>query len=247
MPLRDHFRPPIWNLRSWEGFHGMWPALIVQRLVSHLPEDYIAEPRVHLGTNFEIDVCAFESDQAEHQAFATEEDSGGVATATATYAPPHPTLVVDADIADQYQYEVRVYASNRARRLVAAVELVSPGNKDRPENRRALVTKCAALLQEGVCVAIVDLVTTRQFNLYAELLALIDQTDPTMTVTDPPIYAVTCRGRKIDGVPKLETWAHPLVIGRRLPTLPLWLSDDMSVPLELESSYEDTCHVLRIG
>ncbi len=49
MPLKDHFRPPIWNPSSWEGFHGMWPATIVQALVKHLPQEYSAEPRVHLG------------------------------------------------------------------------------------------------------------------------------------------------------------------------------------------------------
>ena len=25
MPLLDHFRPPIFNKGSWEGFHGGWP------------------------------------------------------------------------------------------------------------------------------------------------------------------------------------------------------------------------------
>jgi len=57
MPLRDHFRPPIWTKSSWEGFHGGWPMTIVQRLSKVLPEEFTAEPRVHLGTYFEIDVC----------------------------------------------------------------------------------------------------------------------------------------------------------------------------------------------
>jgi hypothetical protein len=52
-----------------------------------------------------------------------------------------------------------VYDQRRGRHLVAAVEIVSPANKDRPENRRAFVTKGAALLQQGVCVSLVDLVT----------------------------------------------------------------------------------------
>jgi hypothetical protein len=55
------------------------------------------------------------------------------------------------------------------------------------------VTKCAALLQEGVCVSIVDLVTTRSFNLYADLLALIGLEDPSFVPTSPPVYAATCR------------------------------------------------------
>src|SRR5439155_7816887 len=97
------------------------------------------------------------------------------------------------DLVDQYEYEVLVYDQSRGRHLVAAVEIVSPANKDRPENRRAFVTKCAALLQQGVCVSMVDLVTTRQFNLYTDLLALHDRSDPAFASNPPSIYAVTCR------------------------------------------------------
>ena len=50
------------------------------------------------------------------------------------------------------EYEVRIYDVERERRLVAAVEIVSPANKDRPEHRRVFVTKCAALLQQRVSV-----------------------------------------------------------------------------------------------
>src|SRR5256885_14871969 len=104
----------------------------------------MAEPRVHLGPYFEIDVTAFERAQ--------------------------PLLDVEADWPDQYEYEVLIFDLERERRLVAAVELVSPANKDRPESRRALVTKCAALLGQGVGVSLVDLVTARPVNLYAEVL-----------------------------------------------------------------------------
>jgi hypothetical protein len=68
----------------------------------------------------------------------------------ATAAPPRPTLVIDAELQNQYAYEVLIYDQTRARQLVAAIEIVSPANKDRPENRRAFVTNCAALLQQGV-------------------------------------------------------------------------------------------------
>lgn len=153
----------------------------------------------------------------------------------------------DADLTEQYEYEVLVYDQSPGRQLVAAVEIVSPANKDRPENRRAFVTKCAALLQQRVCVSIVDLVTTRQFNLYADLLALIDHADPAFAPDPPSTYAVTCRGRKVGHKPRLEIWAAPLVVGQPLPTLPLWLSEDLAVSVELEASYEDTCRVLRIA
>jgi hypothetical protein len=156
-------------------------------------------------------------------------------------------LTLETDLPDQYAYEVRVFDRERGRRLVAAVEIVSPGNKDRPESRRALVAKVAALLQQGVCVAFVDLVTARHFNLYADLLALIGRTDPALGEKPPTTYAATCRGRTADHRPLLDVWYAPLTVGCPLPGLPLWLTDDISVTLDLESSYEETCRVLRIA
>lgn len=154
-------------------------------------------------------------------------------------------MVVEADLSGQYEYEVLIYNQSRGRELVAAVEIVSPANKDRPENRRIFVAKCAALLQKRVCVSIVDLVTTRQFNLYTDLLDLIGQTDPAFA-SPQSIYAITCRGRNVETRPRIETWAYPLSVGKKLPTLPIWLTDDLAVSLDLESCYEETCRALRI-
>jgi hypothetical protein len=109
-----------------------------------------------------------------------------------------------------------------------------------------MVAKCAALLQNGISVSIVDLVTTRKFNLYVDLLDLIGQTDPAFRPVPPATYAVTCRGRKVDEKPRFESWAYPLVVGQPLATLPVWLSEDLAVSLDLEASYEDACKALRI-
>jgi hypothetical protein len=107
------------------------------------------------------------------------------------------------------------------------------------------------LLEQGISVSIVDLVTTRSFNLYTETLGLIEQSDPAFAGSPPGIYAATCRWWRIgqDGQTRkrLEGWAYPLVIGQPLPILPLWLTDDLAVSLELEPSYEETCRVLRIA
>jgi hypothetical protein len=244
MPLRDHFRPPLDDQRSWEELHGQWPAMIVLDLSRKLPPRYIAGPRVHLGAYFEIDVASYEKDNGLPIAAGGGGEDGGVATAI--WAPPQPTLTVTTDLPEQDEYEVRVYDTKRHRRLVAAVEIVSPANKDRPEHRRAFVAKCAALLREHVSVAIVDLVTTRQFNLYDELLEFIGQADPSLAPEPPPLYAAACRWRRGTGSGCLETWAHALAVGQALPTLPLWLADNLAVPLELEASYEETCRILRI-
>ncbi|MBY0526611.1 MAG: DUF4058 family protein [Gemmataceae bacterium] len=243
MPLRDHFRPPVSTCASWEGFHGQWPAMIVQQLNPVLPAGYTAEPRVHLGPYFEIDVTAFERVQPPS---ATAVAGDGTGVATAPWSAIRPLLDIEADWPDQYEYEVLVFDQERNRRLVAAVELVSPANKDRPESRRALVTKCAALLRQGVNIALVDLVTVRRFNLYAELLEWIGQHDPSLGEEPPATYAASLRFQKPARRTRLQTWPYPLVVGQLLPMLPLWISAERSVPLDLEASYQEACRMLRI-
>lgn len=243
MPLRDHFRPPLDDRSSWEGFHGGWPMVIVQHLRVLLPAGYVAEPRVHCGPQVEIDVAAFENEGASERPTAGNGEGGA---ATAVWAPPRPSVSVETKLREQDEYEVRVYDARRRRHLVAAIEIVSPANKDRPEHRNVFVGKCAALLQKGVAVSVVDLVTTRHFNLYAELLAFLGHGDPTLGPAPPHLYAASCRWAGREKRPTLEAWSHVLAVGQPLPTLPLWLSESLGVPLDLERSYEQACHDLWI-
>lgn len=244
MPLRDHWRTPLDDRTSWDGFHGQWPSMIVMALSRQLPADYVAAPHIHLGSSVGVDVATYREDDPGPPSTGRSGEGGGVATVV--WAPPEPTLAIPAELPDQDEYEVRVYDTRRNRQYVAAIEIVSPANKDRPENRRAFVAKCAALLQERVCVAIVDLVTTLASNLYGDLLGFLGQSAPSLAGGAPPLYGVACRWTRRGGAWVLETWAHPLALGEPLSTLPLWLAGDLAVPLELEPSYEETCRVLRI-
>jgi hypothetical protein len=215
--------------------------VIVQQLRKQLPAGYVAGPHVHVGAHVEIDVATYEKE--EPRDFGTNGEGG---VATAVWAPATPSVAVETELPDFDEYEVRVYDVASDRRLVAAIEIVSPANKDRPEHRNAFVGKCAALLQNGVAVSIVDLVTTRQSNLYAELMAFIGQSDPTLGADPPSIYAASCRWVQGDKRARLETWSHVLTVGQPLPTLPLWLSESRVVPLDLEASYEKACDDLSI-
>ena len=140
--------------------------MIVNALGDRLPSRYIAEPQVHLGSSIEIDVATDEDDADDRAVEGATDDDGSVAVAV--WAPPRPTLAVETDLADLDEYAVRVYDTRRGRRLVAAVEVVSPANKDRPEHRRAFVAKCLAMLQGRVCVAVVDVAAPRSAHHYAE-------------------------------------------------------------------------------
>ena len=245
MPLRDHFRPPVEKRHSWDELHGGWPMVIVQKFFPHLPSGFVAIPNVHLGSFFEIDVSAYELNHS--QPIPSSEVANGN-LAVASYAPPQPTLTLESELPALDEYEVRVYDERHERRLVAAIELISPSNKDRPQSRGAFVAKVAALLQRNVCVSLVDLVTIRQFNLYADLLEFIGASDPALGTESPSIYAVTLRGRKQYGQRSLlESWYHPMQIGQPLPTLPIWLDLELSISMDLESSYEETCRFLHIS
>lgn len=243
MPLLDHFRPPLDDRRSWQEFHGQWPAMIVLHLADRLPPGYEAGPTVQLGVNFEIDIGAFEQDMPDEERIGPPSSGTG----TALEAPPMPSLSVETDLPMQDEFEVRIYDAKRGRRLVAVIEIVSPANKDRPERRRAFTAKCLTLLQQGVCVSIVDLVTIRDFNFYVELLDQIGTTDPTVNTETPALYAVTCQTRRNGKKPRLDTFHFPLALGKPLPKLPIWLTDELQLWLDLEATYRDTCRVLRIA
>lgn len=130
-----------------------------------------------------------------------------------------PGDVAEPRVPDYDEYEVRIFDAQRGRHLVAAIEIVSPANKDRPEHRNIFVAKCAALLQKGVAVSIVDLVTVRKFNLYFELLNFIGHTDPTFGESPPPLYAASCRWTMKENRTILQAWSHELTVGQPLPTL----------------------------
>lgn len=221
----------------------MWPASIVQQLRKQLPPGYVAEPRVHLGTLMEIDVGALEA----HEVARTGAANGNGGAATSAWTATAPVVAVETDPPDEYEYEVRIFDVERERTLVAAIELVSPPNKDRPESRQAFVAKCAALLRKGVAVSLVDLVTIRRFNSYAQLMEFIGHPDPTMSNEEPPIYAASCRWVTRGTRARLEAWSHTLVVGQPLPTLPLWLHEDLVTALDLEQSYQQACSDLWIS
>lgn len=243
MPLRDHFKPPFTTLGSWEEVHGGWPMAIIQQLGQVLPPGYTARPHVHLGTMAEVDVAAFEPLHYEELQGVQQASMGSTAV---TWTATQPTLMVETELADFDEYEVRIYDATRHRRLVAAIELISLSNKDRAAHRAQFVSKCAALLRQRVCVVMIDVIGARHGNLYSELLQLIGHSDPSLG--DPPgdIYTVACRWRPSGHADAFEAWNQRLEFGRSLPLLPLWLEDQLVVPLDLEASYEQTLRDLRI-
>ena len=127
MPLRDHFHRSPRKRNPWGALHAAWPTFMVVELNAKLSDRYVAEPRVYLGSTFEVDLGTLDRDG---NARSLSDDPGG-GVAVATLAPPQPTLAVATDLPDMDEYEVLIHDMDDGR-LVAAVEIVSPANKDRP-------------------------------------------------------------------------------------------------------------------
>jgi hypothetical protein len=60
MPLLDHFHAPVVTGNRWETFHGRWAYAMADELNRVLPDRYIADAQVHIGTDVCAEVAEFE-------------------------------------------------------------------------------------------------------------------------------------------------------------------------------------------
>lgn len=238
MPLLDHFHPPLSRLRHWDSFHGGWAEAIAVHLNQDLlPPNYVAEAQVTVGPRAEIDVGTFEG---------TNGATGGEGE-VAVWAPPRPVAVAPVGFTHSDLFEVQIINDEEGPRVVAAIELISPANKNRPGNRHIFAVKCASYLQQDISVVMVDVITERTGNLHRELLQLLNLTVATPCQSAADLYATAYRTATREEIVNLEMWVEPLALGSRLPTLPLWLGPELSVPLDLEQTYAAACAARRIG
>lgn len=225
MPLLDHFHPPVTDDIQWNTFHAVWAGCIADYLIGRVPREFQVREHLKLGGGVEIDVAALRRPPAAN---------GTTAPRVSTWQPP-PAVAVPATFPDQF--EVLVYRQFGGRQLVAAIELVSPGNKDDDTVRTAFASKVASYLHEAVSVLVVDVVTDRHANLHDEIVRLMRMPDDTRIPPDPPLYASAFRPVLRDGRPEIDIWVNQFNVGDALPTMPLRLIADYFVPVELETTY----------
>jgi len=242
MPLLDHFHPPLSIEYHWESFHSKWANELVDELNGKLlPKEFFAEVCTHSGSRLEIDAATF-----ERQRPATSSAHNGAAgdSPMLDWASAAPTMVMPATFTDTF--EVQVISTEAGPTLVAAIELISPANKDRLEHRRAFAVKCASYLSQGISLILVDIVTNRRANLHDEVVRLLPNGDPYLFPASPLLYATAYRSLRQDQAEQTEVWLAPLAVGNALPVLPLGLTCDLSLPIDLETTYVAACRKLRV-
>lgn len=238
MPILDHFHPLLCKQRHCDSFHGAWAeAMAIHLNHDLLPQRYYAEARVTVGNRVEIDVATLDEQIKE------SNGEGKIQV----WVPPRPQASVALDFARVDEFEVQVFNDEEGPRVVAAVELVSPANKDRPSHWKMFAAKCASYLQQGISVVVVDVVTERTGNVQAELFDLlgVSVTTPGQAAGEP--YAAAYR-TTIDSEQAMymDIWSKVLTVGSELPTVPLWIQAVECVPLDLEQTYRVACSNRRI-
>src|SRR5438105_2563441 len=241
MPLLDHFHPPVSERRSWEGFHGLWAAALVEKLNRDvLADEYFADMQVHIGSQVEVDIATL----AESRGTAERGATASTLLAPA-WAPPATDLALPVVFPDDI--EVQVFATVTGATLVGAIELVSPGNKDRPETRRAFAAKCVSYLTRGIGLLVVDIVTNRLANLHNEVIGLLGRGEPFLLTPSVTTYAVAYRPSRQPTGDQIELWPRPLRLGQPLPVLPLALRNAAIVPVDLEETYNEARERSRLA
>jgi len=241
MPLFDHFQPPLFPHHHWESFHSNWATRIADGIAAVLPAEFQVEEHTHAGVGFEIDVATFQD-----QSSPADIASAGSALATLAapaYAPPIPDRTMPAVFPETF--EVRVFSTAAGLTLVGVIELVSPGNKDRPSERLAFATKCASYLAQGVSLIVMDVVTNRHANLHNEIMHLMEVPDLDFP-GEVSLYAAAYRPVRRGQHEEIDVWMRPLALSAPLPTLPLRLTGDLFVPVDFEAAYQEACRRRRL-
>jgi hypothetical protein len=236
MPLLDHFRKPADRV-PWQSIHGGWVSELAVRLNAILPPGYIALNNMSLGGGLEIDIGIEEEDDPLLPSSTTNGGGTAVATTRAVYVTPPVTGTAQYEFPDTT--EVRV-TNEETGQLVGAVELISPGNKDRGAKRDMFLAKCLDYLAGGTCVVIVDVISARRANLHNEVVAKLGA-DNLALPEEVSLYAATYRPIIRKKKMNVDVWVNPLKIGEVIPTMPLRIVAGLFVPVEFEETYVATC------
>jgi hypothetical protein len=228
MPIHDWTRV---EAGLFHDFHHTWITELRRALNRGLlPHDHYALAEQIAG-GLGPDVLTLQ--RPTNAAPGASEPAGGVALAT---APPRVQFRQRAE-PDLYAAKAKAvvirHASNH--RVVAIMEIVSPGNKNSRHGLRAFVEKAVQILRGGVHLLVVDLFPPGPRDPQGIHQAIWDQFIDSDFVlpADKPLALASYVGG-----PCPEAFVEPTAVGAALPDMPLFLTEDVYVPVPLEATYQ---------
>jgi hypothetical protein len=224
MPLHE------WNdLPGWDGVHNIWIVELLRCIKPRLPKGY----RAYISSTPALAVGApLEKPDVAVRHWLPEPPPAPAEPVAETAPFPEPDIQT-ATLTLDPQTAVYVALHNR---LVAAVELVSPRNKDRPSSRAHYLARYLGYLHEGANLLLVDIHRRPAGFSFADALAAEMQLQHESL---PPPLAVSYRvgGPAASGGRLIDIWRRALVVGQPLPTMPLPLSTTQTIQIDLETTY----------
>ena len=227
MPIHDWTRE---DAGTFHNFHESWITRLIDSLnAGRLPAGHfaMADQRV---VGWEPDVVTLHSNAILGPRLPAR---GGVAVAE---RPPKVRTVSRAESeAGAYARRAnRIVVQHKKGHVVAVIEIVSPGNKDRAHSVNQFVEKVRDFLRKGVHVLFVDLFPPGAHDphgLHTAVWSVWTDT-PDDRPADKPLTAAS-----YDAGNPFLAYVEPLSPGDALPEMPLFLEPGIYIPCPLEESY----------
>jgi hypothetical protein len=224
MPFHDWTRVPA---GLFHDFHQSWSIRIKDALnAGRLPKGLSALVEQRSGPR-EVDVLTIER--------RTKSDRPG--TGAAILDNPRTQIVRRSSKQIYAARANRIVVKHHLGRIVAVLEIMSPGNKDSRAAMRDFVAKIIDFLRQGIHVLVVDLFppTPRDpCGTHKVIWDEIEEEDFAFPEGKDRILVSYVAGD--------ERVAHvePITVGQSLPDMPLFLTTGMHVLVPLESTYQDS-------
>jgi hypothetical protein len=229
MPLHD------WSaLPGWDGVHQVWIVELLYCIKPRLPAGY----RAYIGTTptFAIGAPAEQQPDVGVRDWPAPDDSRSASAGDAGAGTGDPAVEPDEEVAVGTITGDTALLVEQQGRLIAAIELVSPRNKDRPSACTAYTSAYAGYLLRGVHLLLIDVHRRPVSFSFADRIA--QELELEQPACSAP-FAVTYRVGELapGGGRFLALWRRHLAVGSPLPAMWLPLSVRESVPVDLEATY----------
>ncbi|HEX3150199.1 MAG TPA: DUF4058 family protein [Gemmataceae bacterium] len=227
MPIHDWVRVPA---GLFHDFHQSWSIRIKDALNSgRLPKGLSALVEQHAGP-FEHDVLAIERRVARKK-------KGDATAGLATMKRPKTRIVRRTNNEIYAARANRVIVKHQLGRIVAVVEIVSPGNKHSKSALDDFVDKIMEILRAGIHVLIIDLFPPTSRDPLGIHKVIWDE-----IVEEAFVFP---RGKKLilasyEVGRDRAAYVEPVAVGDKLPDMPLFVSPGFHVMVPLESTYNET-------
>jgi hypothetical protein len=229
MPIHDWTRV---TAGTWHAFNLSWISEIQLALNGGLlPTSYYAQAEQIAGP-MGPDVLALQTPEIPFEPFGETEASGGVSVAT---APPRVRMVDEVEM-DDYALKRRTLTIRHSSgdRIVALLEMVSPGNKSARSALKSFVDKAVEALYRGYHLLIVDLFPPSSRDPQGIHGAIWSELGSDSFVLPPgeplTLVAYSSGSRK-------RAYGEPTAVGRVLIDMPLFLKPEIYVNVPLETTY----------